>query len=535
MRVPARLAVAFVALVVLTAPSAASAWTWPVEGPVLRPFSFGSDPYAAGQHRGIDIGSPTGAPVVAPAGGAVSFAGTVPTGGKTVTIQTPSGYAVTLVHLGSIAVARGAVVQEGARVGTVGPSGVPDLPEPYVYLGIRVAADDQGYVDPLLFLPPRPAPPAPTPAAEPPPAPAPVEEAPAAEAPPVAPPAAEPPAVEPAADGASASEPPETTADSGAAGEGATTRAGETAGEAEPAHETAEPASHEGHLVASEQPASTDAAAPSSEPPVETPESDAPPTAAAAAPVAASAPAAEAPSVAAPVDESTRASAEPAARPTRPERAWSVPTASTEPRSQQGARAGPKRPAPDRHAASEHPLVMSAPEPRAVRSARAVTVPVDAPVSVYRRHRPDVSATAAPARAERHAGGHADRRATSSSSLVTALAWTGGAAAAAVAAAVMFLVLRRRPRDGAAPAAGEGARIMVLLGGAEAGADPRGAGLAVRGGPAAPGSRDGIRRSGGHLRPLPPAARERRVDGERDGRARDAGDGLGGQRRRLAA
>src|SRR5438132_5434317 len=148
------------ALVVLALPPVASAWTWPVDGPVMRPFSFGSDPYAAGQHRGIDIGAPSGTPVLAAAGGVVSFAGTVPNGGKTVTIQTSTGYAVTLVHLGSIRVLRGTMIEEGATVGTVGPSGVPDIPEPYVYLGVRVASDDQGYVDPLLFLPPRAEPPA---------------------------------------------------------------------------------------------------------------------------------------------------------------------------------------------------------------------------------------------------------------------------------------------------------------------------------------------------------------------------------------
>jgi Peptidase family M23 len=157
------------ALLVLAVPPAASGWTWPVDGPVLRAFSFGSDPYAAGQHRGIDIGAPSGTPVLATAGGFVSFAGTVPNGGKTVTIQTSTGYAVTLVHLGSIRVLRGTTVEEGATVGTVGPSGVPDIPEPYVYLGIRVASDEQGYLDPLLFLPPRAEPPAaPESAADPP-------------------------------------------------------------------------------------------------------------------------------------------------------------------------------------------------------------------------------------------------------------------------------------------------------------------------------------------------------------------------------
>jgi Peptidase family M23 len=184
------------ALLVLAVPPAASGWTWPVDGPVLRPFSFGSDPYAAGQHRGIDIGAPSGTPVRAAAGGVVSFAGTVPNGGKTVTIQTSTGYAVTLVHLGSIRVLRGTTIEEGTTVGTVGPSGAPDVPEPYVSLGIRVASDDQGYLDPLLFLPPRAQPTsAPESAADPPSAPAgespgsEVSTPPAATEPPPAPPA----------------------------------------------------------------------------------------------------------------------------------------------------------------------------------------------------------------------------------------------------------------------------------------------------------------------------------------------------------
>ena len=71
--------------------SVAQAWTWPVDGPVLRPFSFDrAHPYAGGQHRGLDIGAATGTPVVAPTDGVVSFAGTVPSGGKTISIQTPS-------------------------------------------------------------------------------------------------------------------------------------------------------------------------------------------------------------------------------------------------------------------------------------------------------------------------------------------------------------------------------------------------------------------------------------------------------------
>jgi hypothetical protein len=127
-----------------------------VEGTVLQPFSYDeAHPYAAGQHRGIDIGADAaGERVVAPATGTVSFAGSVPSGGESVTIQTADGYSVTLTHLGAIAVSRGAAVAEGDAVGTIGPSGTPEVDGPYIHLGIRVTSDPNGYLDPLRFLPP---------------------------------------------------------------------------------------------------------------------------------------------------------------------------------------------------------------------------------------------------------------------------------------------------------------------------------------------------------------------------------------------
>jgi hypothetical protein len=134
----------------------ANAWTWPVQGPVLEPFSYDeAHPYAAGQHRGIDIGAnAAGEQVVAPAAGTISFAGSVPGSGESVTIQTSDGYSVTLTHLGSMAVSKGALIAEGALVGTIGPSGTAEVDGPYVHLGIRVTSDANGYLEPLGFLPP---------------------------------------------------------------------------------------------------------------------------------------------------------------------------------------------------------------------------------------------------------------------------------------------------------------------------------------------------------------------------------------------
>lgn len=133
----------------------AHAWSWPVQGPVVQPFAYDeAHPYAASQHRGIDIGADAaGEAVVAPSDGTVSFAGTVPTSGRSLTIETADGYSVTLTHLGSIVVAEGAAVAEGDLVGTIGPSGTAETDVPYVHLGIRVASDPNGYLDPLSLLP----------------------------------------------------------------------------------------------------------------------------------------------------------------------------------------------------------------------------------------------------------------------------------------------------------------------------------------------------------------------------------------------
>ena len=45
---------AVVCLFLLFCVPCAGAWTWPVQGPVLAPFSFdAAHPYAGGEHRGI--------------------------------------------------------------------------------------------------------------------------------------------------------------------------------------------------------------------------------------------------------------------------------------------------------------------------------------------------------------------------------------------------------------------------------------------------------------------------------------------------
>ncbi len=162
---------------------------------MLRQFSLGDNPYAGGQHRGVDIALGDAAAVRAPASGEVAFAGQVPIHGRTVTIAAAGGYKVSLTHLGSLLVKRGDAVVEGTPVAEAGQSGDPEHDVPYVHLGVRVG-DDDAYVDPLSLLPPRAAPiPPPAPAAPPapaPPAPDPAPEPPIGASPPVSEPAPDP-------------------------------------------------------------------------------------------------------------------------------------------------------------------------------------------------------------------------------------------------------------------------------------------------------------------------------------------------------
>jgi murein DD-endopeptidase MepM/ murein hydrolase activator NlpD len=143
-------ALVLVACLSLTSSAGAAAWRRPVAGPVLRAFALSADRYARGQHRGIDLGAPPGARVRAACAGRVRFAGTVPGGGRTVSVGC-GRLVASYQHLGVLAVRRGQVVAAGADVGTVGRSGDPREPRPHVHLGARDGAGGR-YVDPSTLF-----------------------------------------------------------------------------------------------------------------------------------------------------------------------------------------------------------------------------------------------------------------------------------------------------------------------------------------------------------------------------------------------
>jgi Peptidase family M23 len=164
---------AIVTLLALAGPARAE-WVWPLRGSVITTYRNGEDPYAGGQHRGIDIAGPVGARVVAAAAGEVHFAGSAGSSGLTVSVRTSDGFDTSYLHLSSIAVREGEFVSSGHALGAVGTTGSRSAPEPHLHFGVREAGTRHAYRNPLEFLPP---PPPPLPEAPPPgpsPAPAPM-------------------------------------------------------------------------------------------------------------------------------------------------------------------------------------------------------------------------------------------------------------------------------------------------------------------------------------------------------------------------
>ncbi len=154
---PSRIALLVLALVFCLSgvASAAEGWQWPLEGEVITAYRNGSDPYAGGQHRGIDIAGATGAEVLAATAGTVRFAGVAGNSGLTVSVRTDDGrYDTSYLHLSAASVREGQHVAGGQRVGAVGTSGRRSATVPHLHFGVREAGDHHAYHDPMDFLPP---------------------------------------------------------------------------------------------------------------------------------------------------------------------------------------------------------------------------------------------------------------------------------------------------------------------------------------------------------------------------------------------
>ena len=127
---------------------------WPVQGQVTGSFGERIDPFngEGAFHSGVDISSPVGTPVVAPADGNVVFSDSMGGYGRAIILDHGNGISTRYGHLSGFAVLAGQAVHRGDVIGFVGDSGrstgphlhyevrINDTPvNPYKYLRMTVA------------------------------------------------------------------------------------------------------------------------------------------------------------------------------------------------------------------------------------------------------------------------------------------------------------------------------------------------------------------------------------------------------------
>lgn len=100
---------------------------WPVEGRITSGFGERMDPFSSSGegafHRGIDISSPYGTRVIAPADGVVVFADVMNGYGRAIMVDHGQGITTLYGHLSGFGVTQGQVVHRGDALGYVGITG----------------------------------------------------------------------------------------------------------------------------------------------------------------------------------------------------------------------------------------------------------------------------------------------------------------------------------------------------------------------------------------------------------------------------
>lgn len=133
---------------------------WPVEGRVTGSFGERIDPFngEGAFHRGVDISTAYGSPVIAPADGMVMFADFMHGYGRAIILEHGHGISTLYGHLSNFAVIEGQAIRRGDVIGFVGQSGrstgphlhyevrIHDTPvNPHKYLRITVAHSAGGF------------------------------------------------------------------------------------------------------------------------------------------------------------------------------------------------------------------------------------------------------------------------------------------------------------------------------------------------------------------------------------------------------
>ena len=123
-------------------------YTWPARGILTSGYGW----RWGRMHRGIDIGAPTGTPIVAAAPGIVTYADWDGSGyGYLVEIKHPNGSLTLYAHNSEILVREGQKVSQGELIAKMGSTGRSTGP----HLHFEIHPQGNGAVDPMAYLPSR--------------------------------------------------------------------------------------------------------------------------------------------------------------------------------------------------------------------------------------------------------------------------------------------------------------------------------------------------------------------------------------------
>ena len=117
---------------------AAAPALWPVEGRITAGFGERMDPFTGegAFHRGVDIASPFGTRVVAPADGVVRFADVMNGYGRAIVVEHGQGISTLYGHLSGFGVTLGQTIHRGDTLGYVGISG--RTTGPHLHYEVRI-------------------------------------------------------------------------------------------------------------------------------------------------------------------------------------------------------------------------------------------------------------------------------------------------------------------------------------------------------------------------------------------------------------
>jgi len=130
-------------------PVSAIGWTWPTAGRVESGFGMRVHPSTRVRrlHAGVDIGAPTGTPIVAAAAGVVRFAGVSGGYGNLVELDHGGGSETRYAHASALLVRTGQRVERGQLIARVGSTGLST--GPHLHFEVRVGGQP---VDPVAFF-----------------------------------------------------------------------------------------------------------------------------------------------------------------------------------------------------------------------------------------------------------------------------------------------------------------------------------------------------------------------------------------------